>query len=60
MIESSMVSLCGRLTPAPDEKDTITKSVEEMRGESGEYLISANNAFADVNTLFDDRISIET
>ena len=55
-----MVSLCGRLTPAPDEKDTITKSVEEMRGVSGEYLISANNAFADVNTLFDDRISIET
>ena len=50
--------LCGWLTSAPDEKYTITKgggedrSGEERRGE--EYLISANIAVADVNTLFDD------
>ena len=46
----SVASQCGWLTPAPDEKYTITKRGEERRG----YLISANAAFADVTTLFDD------
>ena len=43
-----MASQCGWLTPAPDEKYTITK------GGGEEYLISANIAVADVDTLFDD------
>ena len=48
-----MASQCGWLTPAPDEKYTITKGGgEERSGE--EYLISANIAVADVNTQFDD------